>query len=140
MNQTARYRGLVSVLVAALTTAPLQRAAVVSGEGRCPIRTIALCLLFVSGIASAASQASKTEEQIVEAAKVRSEHYCHGEPLGSYKKAGCEYFAKRYQGKWSVIVHLIYVDGRGKRVAVSDADRIYEYDLSGRFIHDLMDN
>jgi len=72
-------------------------------------------------------------------AKLSSERYCHTDLPGSYKKVGCEYSAQRHRRTWSVIVHLIYLDDKGQRIAVSDADRIYEYDLSGRFLRDLMD-
>jgi hypothetical protein len=129
------WRAPGAISNAARTAADVNR----KGCGLVWARAITLCFLLVSDLGLATAQVRVTKKHIVDMAKLSSERYCYTGLPGSYKKVGCEYSAQRHQQTWSVIVHSIYLDDKGQRIAVSDADRIYEYDLSGRFIRDLMD-
>ena len=96
---------------------------------------VALTLVSVVIVASAASQTRNTSKrEVLAATKQLSASDCRPHGTNEVRITSCEYSATFANGQWSVDVLYIEVDKNGERIFPFGTSATYVFDSSGKFI------
>ena len=102
----------------------------------CRVSHVARALVVISAHA-AGSDERLSKDDLLRVAKARAASFCHSALYREFTKVGCDFSATFYDNSWSVIASPRVENGKGERVAVAGADRIYIFSPTGQLLQQL---